>query len=110
MLLAYGEGPLAAVLTGAVAALGLYAIATLAYAPSVLRRYTDGPARTLRFLALAPLLSPLTALGCMVTVVAITVIGTRFVPVVVLAGLSIPVLLTGLVVDRWLDKVDAAQA
>ncbi|MDN4479221.1 YesL family protein [Demequina lignilytica] len=110
VLLAHGQGPLAAVLTGAVVAVGAYAVACLAYAPHVLRRYDDGPGRTLRFVALSPLLSPLTAVGTVVTAVAIAAIGLRFPPAFLLVGLSIPVLLGGLIVDRWLDKVDARTA
>ncbi|MFV0633940.1 YesL family protein [Demequina sp.] len=107
VLQAYGTSGLTAVLTGTTAAVGLYATAYLAYAPAVLRRYGDPPLRTARFLLVAPLVSPLTALGCMVTAVAFTVIGLRFVPVLLLAGMSVPVLLTGILVDRFLDKVDS---
>lgn len=110
VLLAHGEGTMAAVLTGAVIAVGAYALTCLAYVPHLLRRYTDGAARTLRFAALAPLLSPLTAVGCVVTTVAILVVGLRFPPAFLLVGLSIPVLLCGLLVDRWLDKVDSRGA
>ncbi|WP_169747591.1 YesL family protein [Demequina iriomotensis] len=107
VLLAYGGDTMTAVLSGAVIALGAYAVACLGYAPHVLRRYADAPGRALRFVAVAPLLSPLTAIGCAVTVIALTVVGLRFLPVMILIGLSVPLLLTGLIVDRWLDKVDA---
>lgn len=110
ILVAHASGSLAAVMTGAVIALGLYALSCLAYAPHVLRRYDDGPARTLRFVAVAPLLSPLTAIGAVVTTVAVMVVGLRFPPAFLLVGLAVPVLLGGLVVDRWLDKVDARSA
>ncbi len=107
VLLAYGEGTMAAVLTGAILALGCYAVACLAYAPHVLRRYSDGPLQALRFVALSPLLSPFTALGCIVTTVAITIVLLNWVPLLILMGISVPLLLSGLIVDRWLDKVDA---
>lgn len=110
VLLAYGDGALEAVLTGASVALGLYALSCLVFAPHVLRRYADGAGSALRFVALAPLLSPLTTLGCLVTTVATALIGLRYLPVMALAGLAIPVLLCGLLVDRWLDKVDARSA
>jgi uncharacterized membrane protein YesL len=110
VLLAHGSGTLAAVLTGAVIAVGGYAIACLAYAPHVLRRYGDAPLPALRFVALAPLLSPLTAVGCAVTAVALIAVGLRYPPLLVLAGIAVPLLLTGLLVDRWLDKVDARRA
>lgn len=110
ILIAHASGSFAAVMTGAVIALGLYALSCLAYAPHVLRRYDDGPARTLRFVAVSPLLSPLTALGAVVTTVAVVVIGLRFPPAFLLVGLAVPVLLAGLLVDRWLDKVDERSA
>lgn len=110
VLLSHGTDAVAAVLAGAVIAAGLYGVTTLAYAGPVLRRYTDGPARTLRFLALAPLLSPLYALGAAVTAVSITLVGIRYPIALALAGLSIPLLLTGLIVDRWLDGVDRRSA
>ncbi len=106
VLQANGDGAFIAILTGTSAAVALYAIAYLTYAPAVLRRYTDGPLRTARFLLVAPLVSPLVALGCMVTAVAFGAIGLRWPFLLVLAGLSVPVLLTGLLVDRFLDKVD----
>ncbi len=107
VLQAHGTGAVTAILTGTTAALALYATAYLGYAPSVLRRYTDGPARTSRFLLVAPLVSPLTALGCMVTVVAFVAVTIRWPFLLVLAGVSVPLLLTGMLVDRFLDKVDA---
>ncbi|SEJ11231.1 Uncharacterized membrane protein YesL [Demequina mangrovi] len=107
LLLANGQGTLAAIMTGAVMALGAYAIASLAYAPHVLRRYTDGPGHALRFVAVAPLLSPFTALGCAVTTVALVIVGLKWLPILLLMGLSVPLLLTGIIVDRWLDKIDA---
>ncbi|WP_062305880.1 YesL family protein [Demequina subtropica] len=110
VLLAYGGDMVTTILSGAVIALGAYAVACLGYAPHVLRRYEDPAVRTLRFVAVAPLLSPLTALGCAITVIALTVIGIKFIPVMLLIGLSVPLLLTGLIVDRWLDKVDARGA
>ncbi|WP_169748158.1 YesL family protein [Demequina rhizosphaerae] len=110
VLLYYGEGTVAAIFTGAIAAIGAYAVACLAYAPHVLRRYSDAPLPTLRFVALAPLLSPLTALGCIVTTVALMVVFLNWVPLFILMGLSVPLLLSGLIVDRWLDKIDARSA
>lgn len=106
VLQAHGEGIVVAWLMGAVVVVALYALCYLSYAPAVLRRYTDGPARTVRFLAVAPLVSPLTAVGCMVTSVAVLIVGLRFLPLLLLAGLSVPVMLTGILVDRFLDRVD----
>ncbi len=110
VLLAYGDSAMEAVLTGATLAVGLYALSCVGFAPHVLRRYTDGAASSLRFVALAPLLTPLTTLGVVVTTVAILLIGVRFLPALVLVGLSIPLLLGGILVDRWLDKIDARAA
>ena len=76
----------------------------------MLRRYGDAPLPALRFVALAPLLSPLTAVGCAVTAVALIAVGLRYPPLLLLAGIAVPLLLTGLLVDRWLDKVDARRA
>ncbi|WP_159451278.1 YesL family protein [Demequina sp. NBRC 110054] len=110
ILLVNSAGSIGAILIGAVLAVGGYAVACLAYAPHVLRRYTDPIGPSLRFVAVSALLSPLTAVGCILTAVALTVVGIKFLPVLILAGLSIPLLLTGLLVDRWLDRIDARAA
>ncbi len=107
LLLINAGGTWTAILTGAVMAIGAYGIACLMYAPHILRRYTDPAWPTLRFTALSALLSPLTAIGCVVTTVAMIAIGVRFLPLLIVAGLSVPMLLTGILVDRWLDKIDA---
>lgn len=110
VLVAWSQGTVGAIMAGAVLAFGVYATTCLGYSPAVMRRYDDSPLRTLRFVAVAPLLSPLVALGCAVTVIAMAVIGARFLPLLILAGLSVPLLLCSIMVDRWLDKVDARVA
>ena len=46
-------------------------------------------------------------LFAIVTTVAITIVLLNWVPLLILMGISVPLLLSGLIVDRWLDKVDA---
>ncbi|WP_265522796.1 DUF624 domain-containing protein [Oerskovia flava] len=103
-------GPVAALLLGGVVLLAVYLLVALAYVPPTLRRYDEPVGRTLRFVALAPLLSPLTALAVAVTTVVVVMACTAVSVLAPLVALSLPLLLGGLLVDRWLDVIDRAAA
>ncbi len=99
------------------AALGIgLAVATawftvvVAHVAPVLRRYDDPPGATWRFLALAPALSPGTALG-VVAVAVVWGLTVTVAPVLVpLVGVTVPLLASGWLVDVRLDRIDAAAA
>ena len=103
------QGPARAVLAAGLLVTAAWAAVAAAHLPPVLRRYRDGPAAAWRFLALSPALGPGTALGVLAVVVAW--VATCWVaPVLVpLAGLAVPLLATGWLVDVRLDRTDAAR-
>jgi uncharacterized membrane protein YesL len=76
----------------------------------VLRRYDESFGRTWRFLVLAPLTSPGTTLAVLVTLAALGLVGWHLSVLLPLAGLAGALLLTGVVVDRRLDRIDASVA
>jgi uncharacterized membrane protein YesL len=73
----------------------------------VVRRYDEPFGRTWRFLLLAPLGSPGTTLAVLVTLGAVGFVGWHLTGLLPLAGVAVALLLTGLVVDRRLDGIDA---
>jgi len=85
------------------AAYGVLALAFLA--PAALRG--EGLARTWRFVALAPLLSPGVSAAVLVTLAGLVVIGAWAPVLVPLAGASLPLLLTGWLVEHGLRAIDA---
>ncbi|MFC8193121.1 YesL family protein [Cellulomonas sp. NPDC057328] len=100
-------GPARAAAGVGLALAGAWAVVVLAHVPPVARRYTDSPARTWRFLVLAPALSPGTSLGVLAAV-AVWVLTCAAAPVLVpLAGVTVPLLVTGWLVDVRLDRLDA---
>jgi len=111
VLAAASAGPARATLTVGVVALAAYLVVALATLVPVARRYVDVPAtRTWRFVAVAPLLSPLTSLAVLV---ALTVLAVTFAKVTVLlplAGVSLPLLVSGWLVDQRLTALDARAA
>ena len=77
----------------------------------VARRYEDVPAaRTWRFVAVAPLLSPLTALAVLVAFAVLAVTFTYITVLIPLVGLSLPLLVSGWLVDQRLTALDARAA
>lgn len=99
-------GP-AAVAAAGLLALGAGLLVVGAWFLAVLRRYDEPFGRTWRFLLLAPPTSPGTALAVLVTLGALTFAGWHLTALVPLLGVSGAVLLTGVLVDRRLDAIDA---
>lgn len=104
------DGPLAGTMLAGLTLVGAWSIVALAHLFPVTRRSDDGLLATWRFVALAPLLSPLTALAVLVTLAALAVVATQLTVLVPLAGLSLPLLLSGWLVDHRLDALDALDA
>jgi len=102
-------GP-AAVAAAGLVVLGAGLLVVGAWFLAVLRRYDEPFGRTWRFLLLAPAASPGTALAVLVTLAALALVGWHLTVLVPLAGVSAAVLLTGVVVDRRLDRIDATVA
>lgn len=99
-------GP-AAVAAAGLLALGAALLVVGAWFLAVLRRYDEPFGRTWRFLLLAPPTSPGTALAVLVTLGALAFTGWHLTFLVPLVGVSAAVLLTGVLVDRRLDAIDA---
>ncbi|KQR17065.1 YesL family protein [Cellulomonas sp. Leaf334] len=111
VLAAASPGPVKAALTVGVVALATYLVLTLATLLPVARRYDDVPAaRTWRFVAVAPLLSPVTSLAVLAVLVVLAVTFTYVAVLVPLVGLSLPLLASGWLVDQRLTTVDARAA
>lgn len=104
------DGAAASALLVGVSVMCAWLVVSLAYLFPAARRSDDGAARVWRFVALAPLLAPLTGLSVLVTLLALAVIVTQLTVLVPLASLSLPLALTGWVVDRRLDTLGLARA
>jgi uncharacterized membrane protein YesL len=100
-------GP-AAVAAAGLLLLGAAVLVLGAWFFPVLRRYDESFGRTWRFLVLAPLTSPGTTLAVLVTLGALGLVGWHLSVLLPLAGLAGALLLTGVVVDRRLDRIDAS--
>ncbi|KQS99439.1 YesL family protein [Cellulomonas sp. Leaf395] len=111
VLAAASPGPTKAALTVGVVALTVYLVLALAILVPVARRYDDvSAARTWRFVAVSPLLSPVTSLAVLVVLVVLAVTFS-YVPVLIpLVGLSLPLLASGWLVDQRLTTLDARTA
>lgn len=111
VLAAASAGPTRAALTVGVVALTGYLLVALATLVPVARRYPDVPAaRTWRFVAVAPLLSPVTGLAVLVAFAVLAVTFTYVTVLLPLAGLSLPLLVSGWLVDQRLNALDARAA
>lgn len=111
VLAAASPGPVKAALTVGVVALTAYLVLTLATLVPVARRYDGVPAtRTWRFVAVAPLLSPVTSLAVLAVLLVLAVTFTYVTVLVPVAGLSLPLLATGWLVDQRLNTLDARTA
>jgi uncharacterized membrane protein YesL len=97
----------ASVAAAGVLLLGAAVLVLGAWFLPVLRRYDEPFARTWRFLLLAPLSSPGTSFAVLVTLGAVGFVGWHLTVLLPLAGVAVALLLTGLVVDRRLDAIDA---
>lgn len=104
-----GPGP-AAVLSAGVLLLAVGTLVLGAWFLAVTRRYDEGFGRTWRFLLLAPLSALGTSTAVLVTLAAVAFVAWHLTALVPLVAVSAAVGLTGLVVDRRLDRVDAAVA
>lgn len=105
-----GGTGLTGLMVGLVLLLTAYLAVVFAFFLAVTRRYDDPLGRTWRFLLVAPLLAPLTSLGI---VLADAFLLTAFVQVSVLlplAGLALPILVTGRLADARLDKLEDQSA
>jgi uncharacterized membrane protein YesL len=100
-------GP-AAVAAAGLLLLGAAVLVLGAWFFPVVRRYDESFARTWRFLVLAPLTSPGTTLSVLVTLGALGLAGWHLSVLLPLAGVAGALLLTGVVVDRRLDRIDAS--
>jgi uncharacterized membrane protein YesL len=111
VLAAMAAGPAKAALTVGVVALTVYLVVALATLLPVARRYADVPAtRTWRFVAVAPLLSPLTSLAVLVAFAVLAVTFTYVTVLLPLVALSVPLLVSGWLVDQRLTTLDARTA
>lgn len=111
VLAAASPGPVKAALTVGVVVLTAYLVLALATLVPVARRYDAVPAtRTWRFVAVAPLLSPVTSLAVLAVLLVLAVTFTYVTVLVPMAGLSLPLLATGWLVDQRLNTLDARTA
>jgi uncharacterized membrane protein YesL len=101
------EGPAAGVLTAGLVLAGAYATVVAAFLLPAARRYDEPARRTWRFLAVAPLLSPGTALGVLSMLVIAAVAFWQLTVLLPLAGVALPLLGSGWLVDQRLDVLDA---
>jgi uncharacterized membrane protein YesL len=97
----------AAVAAAGVLLLGAAALVLGAWFLPVVRRYDESFGRTWRFLLLAPPSSPGTSLAVLVTLGAVAFVGWHVTALLPLGAVAVALLLTGLVVDRRLDAIDA---
>ena len=111
VLAAASPGPTKAVLTVGVVVLTTYLVLALLTLVPVARRYADVPAaRTWRFVAVAPLVSPVTGLAVLAVLVVLGVTFTYVTVLLPLVGLSLPLLASGWLVDQRLTTLDARAA
>lgn len=111
VLAAASPGPTKAVLTVGVVALTAYLVLALVTLVPVARRYDDVPAaRTWRFVAVAPLLSPVTSLAVLAVLLVLAVTFGYITVLLPLVGLSLPLLASGWLVEQRLIALDARTA
>lgn len=84
-----------------------YLLVVAAFVPRVVDRYADPWPSTWRFLALTPLLYPVTSLAVLVSVVAIAVVLWMAPQLAFLCGSSLVLLTSALLVDSALERTDA---
>lgn len=106
-VLAAADGPVAVALRAALALLTAYLVVVGAFLLAAARRYDETAARTWRFVALAPLLAPATALGVVVTVASIALACVELTVLIPLIGVALPLAATGWLADHRLDVIDA---
>jgi uncharacterized membrane protein YesL len=99
-------GSIPGLLVGLVLVLVAYLAAVFAFFLAVTRRYDDPIGRTWRFLLVAPLLAPVTSAGIVLVDAVLLTAFTSLSVLVPLAGLALPVLTTGWLADRRLDRLE----
>jgi uncharacterized membrane protein YesL len=100
------DGPGRAALQLGLVLVGAWGAVVLAYWPRVVLRYDQPALSTWRFLLLSPALGPGTAVGAVV-VLGVCGLVAYVIPLLgLLAALSVPLWLSGLMVDERLDRID----
>lgn len=97
----------AAVASAGLVVLGAGVVVLGAWFFPVARRYDESFGRTWRFLLLAPLGSLGTSVAVLVTLSALGFVAWHLTVLLPLAGVAGALVLTGVVVDRRLDRIDA---
>jgi uncharacterized membrane protein YesL len=106
LLLAQMDGPLRAALQAGLVVVGVWTAVVLAYWPRVVLRYDRPTFHMWRFLLLSPALGPGTAVGAVV-VLGVCGLVAYVVPLLgLLAGIAVPLWLSGLMVDERLNRMD----
>lgn len=106
LLLAQMDGPARAALQLGLVLVSAWTAVVLAYWPRVVLRYDRSALETWRFLLLSPALGPGTAVGALV-VLAVCGLVAYVVPLLgLLAGVSVPLWLSGRMVDERLNRID----
>jgi uncharacterized membrane protein YesL len=106
LVLAQVDGPARAALQLGLVLVGAWTAVVLAYWPRVVLRYDRPALETWRFLLLSPALGPGTAAGTLV-VLALGGLLSYVIPLLgLLAGVSVPLWLSGRMVDERLNRID----
>lgn len=104
------SSPVPAVLLVLAAVAGLGTLAAAAVAVSLCSRYRDSVTSVWRTAFVLPLVSPLMSLSVLATLAAAVVTFSAMPVLVPLVGASLPLLLSGWMVDRRLAGLEASQA
>ncbi|WP_066288316.1 YesL family protein [Arthrobacter sp. B6] len=104
------SSPVQAVLLVLAVAAGLGTLAAAATAVALCSRYGDPAASTWRTAFVLPLVSPLMSLSLLATLAAAVVVFSVLPVLVPLVGASLPLLLSGWLVERRLAVLEASQA
>lgn len=100
------DGPARAALQLGLVLVGAWGAVVLAYWPRLVLRYDRSALDTWRFLLLSPALSPGTAVGAVV-VLGVCGLVAYVIPLLgLLAGIAVPLWLSGLMADERLDRMD----
>lgn len=105
-----GQTSAAAALTAAVTLLVLEFVLAMTFLVPVARRYRESALRTWRFVLVAAVTAPVTALAVLVAVFTWVVLIVMWPVLGPLAGVSVPLLVTAWIVDQRLDVIDARSA
>lgn len=106
LVLAQVDGPARAALQLGLVLVGAWTAIVLAYWPRVVLRYDQPPLETWRFLLLSPALGPGTAVGALVVLAVFGLVSYVLPLFGLLAGFSVPLWLSGRMVDERLDRID----